>query len=101
MSFKGLDGLVRDEATEELLNEATRLVFGTPAGEFLLRYLDGITIRAIGGPHISDGELRHREGQRFIVGLLHARLHQPKRETPDVRASDPEPERSIASYGDQ
>lgn len=86
MRIKGLDGNIRDAEAEYMLREAVQIVFNSPAGEYLLRELERMTIRLIGGPKISSDELRHLEGQRFIVGLLRNYLHAPSRGESHVRS---------------
>ena len=48
--------------------------FISPAGKAVLQYLRSITIESVAGPAISDAELRHREGMRFVVGLIETRI---------------------------
>ena len=43
-------------------------------GQEFLKYLRSITIELVNGPAVSDGELRHVEGQRFLVGLIETRI---------------------------
>ena len=93
MNVKGLDGTIRPSDDEFMLREAVQICFRGPAGEWLLRELEKMTIRAIGGPRISNDELRHLEGQRFIVGWLRNYRHASLREETHVRAkSRTEPE---------
>ena len=40
-----------------------------------MQYLKSITIDIANGPNISNDELRHLEGQRFVVGLLSSRAN--------------------------
>jgi hypothetical protein len=40
----------------------------------VLKYLRSITIEAVTGPAASDAELRHLEGQRYLVGLIERRI---------------------------
>ncbi len=51
-------------------------VFGTEAGQAYLAHLRSITINRVYGPDVSDAELRHMEGQRFIVGLIEHMINQ-------------------------
>jgi hypothetical protein len=41
----------------------------------VLKHLRRITIETAGGPLITNDELRHREGQRFLVYLIQARIN--------------------------
>ena len=40
----------------------------------MLRYLRSITIELVNGANVSTDELRHIEGQRYIVGLIENRI---------------------------
>ena len=65
-------------------------VFKTDAGAEVLKYLRQITIEAVAGSEISDNQLRHIEGQRYIVGLIQRRLNKGRsqniiKEKQDVR----------------
>ena len=51
-----------------------RTCFRTPTGQEVIKYLRSITIEAVTGPAASDAELRHLEGQRYIVGLIERRI---------------------------
>ena len=45
----------------------------------MLQYLKSVTIEAISGANISDAELRHLEGQRYLVALLVKRINHATR----------------------
>lgn len=89
MSYKSPDGRSRKPAEERRINEAMALTFQTEAGQFVLEYLKSITIRAVGGPNITDAHLRHLEGQRFITALIEQRIldgnEKLPEDTPDAR----------------
>lgn len=70
----GLDGIARKGETEKELNQLVAQVFSTDSGKEVLRYLRSITIEMVNGPQVSTEELRHLEGQRFIVGLIEQRV---------------------------
>ena len=58
-------------------------LFSTPNGQAVRQYLKSITIDAVNGPNVTDAELRHLEGQRYIVGLIDRRIqhaHKVKNE---------------------
>ena len=40
-----------------------------------MQYLRSISTDIANGPNISNDELRHLEGQRFVVGLLSSRAN--------------------------
>lgn len=66
----GLDGIARTKAQEDKISLNIGSVFSEPTGKEILKYLRSITIEMVSGPNISADELRHLEGQRYIVGLL-------------------------------
>jgi hypothetical protein len=70
----GVDGIQRstDEDLKISLNVAH--IFNTPTGHEVLKYLRTITIEMVNGPNVSTEELRHVEGQRYIVGLIEQRI---------------------------
>lgn len=70
----GVDGIQRstDEDLKISLNVAH--IFNTPTGNEVLKYLRTITIEMVNGPNVSTEELRHVEGQRYIVGLIEQRI---------------------------
>lgn len=70
----GPDGLQRKDEDEARLDSLVMAAFTTPSGKEVLQYLRDITINTVGGPGISDGELRHREGGRFIIGIIEQRI---------------------------
>ncbi len=72
----GLDGLTRNPEDEENLNSMCYGLFNTVSGKQVLKYLKSLTIEAVAGPNISNEELRHLEGQRFIVGLIQRRINK-------------------------
>lgn len=70
----GLDGFTRSSEKEKELNQLVAQVLSTDSGKEVLRYLRSITIEMVNGPNVSTEELRHIEGQRYIVGLLEQRV---------------------------
>ena len=70
----GPDGIQRKDEDEAKLDGLAHAAFTTPSGREILQYLRDITINTVGGPGISDAELRHREGSRFIVGVIEQRM---------------------------
>ena len=71
----GLDGLPRSKSEDERVSKDIQALFKTPNGKQVLQYLRSITIETVQGPNASDAELRHLEGQRYIVGLKIGRAH--------------------------
>lgn len=72
----GLDGMTRQPQDEENLNTLCHQLFTSSGGSEVLRYLKSMTIEAVAGAGISDTELRHLEGQRYIVGLIQRRVNK-------------------------
>jgi hypothetical protein len=70
----GLDGFPRPKAEDEQISQNIHALFRTPSGVQVLKYLRSITIEAVTGGGASDAELRHLEGQRFLVGLIERRV---------------------------
>ena len=71
----GLDGFPRAKEDDEKISKDVAHCFSTPNGIEVLKYLRSITIDAVSGANISDSELRHLEGQRYIVGLIVRRIN--------------------------
>ena len=72
----GLDGMKRTPDQEENLNAVSKALFTSDAGKQFLSYLKSITIETVAGPDIDDKQLRHLEGQRYIVGLIQRRSNK-------------------------
>ena len=73
------DGYERSHKEDEMISQHVEACFKTPAGKEVLRYLRSITIEMVHGGGVSDGELRHMEGQRYIVGLIERRIQLGKK----------------------
>lgn len=74
----GPDGVVRRPEDEEKLNELAAATFRPKGAQAFLAYLRSITIEAVAGPNITDAELRHREGMRYLVGIIEQRVQKGK-----------------------
>ncbi len=70
----GIDNFTRSKSNDEKISKDIRSLFRTPNGGEVLKYLRSITIEAVTGPAASDAELRHLEGQRYLVGLIERRI---------------------------
>jgi hypothetical protein len=66
----GLDGIPRLKSEEDRISLNISSVFSEPTGKEILKYLRSVTIEMVSGPNISTDELRHLEGQRYLVGLI-------------------------------
>ena len=73
-AYTSIDGYVRSPETEKQLNELVASVFKDDAGKKVLGYLKAISINAVSGAEINANALFHKEGMRFIVGLIEARI---------------------------
>ena len=70
----GADGISRTPKENEEINQIIAGLFKSRSGKKVLEYLRSITIEYVAGPNISDGELRHREGMRYLVGIIEERI---------------------------
>jgi hypothetical protein len=75
----GIDGLQRKKEDDEIISKNILATFNTPSGKETLSYLRGLTLDSVAGPNISDGELRHLEGQRYIIALISRRMNHAMR----------------------
>jgi hypothetical protein len=70
----GPDGFGYSPARNRELDDLAVATFGRGAGREFLSYLRSITIEAVGGPEITNDQLRHREGARYLVGIIEQRI---------------------------
>ncbi len=70
-----MDGVQRSQEVDEKISLDIAALLATPSGQAVMQYLRSVTIDIVNGPNISNDELRHLEGQRFIVGLLSSRAN--------------------------
>lgn len=70
----GVDGFHRNQSEDAKISINTAALFGTELGQEVLKYLRSITIELVNGPAVSDSELRHVEGQRYLIGLIETRI---------------------------
>ena len=75
----GIDGYQRTSEKDVEISKNIAEVFKTPTGKEVLRYLRSITIEMVHGPNVTTEELRHVEGQRYIVGLMERRISHAHR----------------------
>ena len=71
----GVDNFPRTKEDDQIISRNINSVFKTPNGSAVLKYLRSITIESVQGPNASDAELRHFEGQRYLVGLIERRIN--------------------------
>jgi hypothetical protein len=70
----GLDGIQRSSDKDVQISQNIAQIFESPTGKEVIRYLRSITIEMVNGPNVTTEELRHLEGQRYIVGLIEQRI---------------------------
>ena len=70
----GIDGIQRASDKDVEVSHNIAEIFKTATGKEVLRYLRSITIEMVNGPNVTTEELRHIEGQRYIVGLIEQRI---------------------------
>jgi len=70
----GIDGYQRSKQVDTQISQNVAEIFNTPTGKEVLRYLRSVTIEMVNGPNVTTEELRHLEGQRYIVGLIEQRI---------------------------
>lgn len=70
----GIDGLQRKAELDLQISQNIAELFASPTGKEVLRYLRSITIEMVNGPNVTTEELRHVEGQRYLVGLIERRI---------------------------
>jgi len=75
----GIDGIQRSSDKDEQVSHNISQIFNSPTGKEVLLYLRSITIEMVNGPNVTTEELRHIEGQRYIVGLIEQRIQHSHR----------------------
>ena len=94
LARQGPDGVIRSNEEEDRLNQLFAAWLASPLGIECLAHLRAVTIETVGGLNITNDELRHREGQRFVVAYMCQRKAlyekaQHAQSTRRVRAADP------------
>ena len=67
---KAIDGRLYTGTVDDDLNRLCAQVLGTPDGQRLLNYLRNLTMNVAFDADVSPNALMHKEGQRWLVGLL-------------------------------
>ena len=75
----GIDGYHRNSERDAEISQNIASIFESPTGKEVLKYLRSITIEMVHGPNVTTEELRHVEGQRYIVGLMERRISHAHR----------------------
>tara|TARA_R100001163_G_C5051306_1_gene188095 strand:+ start:1010 stop:1258 length:249 start_codon:yes stop_codon:yes gene_type:complete len=73
-SSVGPDGYVRSPAQEKKLNKLMASIFVGAKGDEAMNYIRQITIEAVSGPEISQDQLRHLEGMRYLAAIIQRRV---------------------------
>ena len=73
--YVGIDGIQRSQDVDDRISLDVAAMLATPTGQSVMQYLKSITTDIANGPNISNDELRHLEGQRFVIGLLSSRAN--------------------------
>jgi|TARA_R110000824_G_scaffold58559_2_gene158194 hypothetical protein len=71
----GIDGYTREANKDKEISLVAAQLFATESGQSFLKYLKSITIQQVHGPNVTTEELRHIEGQRYIVALIESRIN--------------------------
>ncbi len=74
-TYIGVDGIPRKKEKDQEISLTVAQVFQTDSGKEVLKYLRSITIELVHGANVTNEELRHAEGQRFLVGLIESRIN--------------------------
>ena len=75
----GVDGYQRTKEVDEQISQNIAHLFSSDTGKEVLRYLRTITIEIVHGANVSTEELRHIEGQRYVVGLIETIINHAHR----------------------
>ena len=70
----GIDGIQRASEKDIQISLNIAQIFSSPTGKEVLKYLRSITIEMVNGPNVTTEELRHLEGQRYIIALIERRI---------------------------
>lgn len=71
-----IDGVVRTQEVEDRINEALAITFRGENGAYALNYLRSITTNFVNGPGIEPDALMHREGARWLFGVIQSRIQE-------------------------
>ncbi len=71
----GIDGYQRPKDIDEQISQNMAHLFSSDSGKAVIKYLRTITIEIVHGANVSTEELRHIEGQRYVVGLIQTRIN--------------------------
>tara|TARA_A100001515_G_scaffold22897_2_gene17591 strand:- start:9858 stop:10133 length:276 start_codon:yes stop_codon:yes gene_type:complete len=69
-----IDGFQRSKKAEIELNADIAALFKSELGKKVLNYLKSITVDAVAGRDISNDQLRHLEGMRYLYFIIKKRI---------------------------
>ena len=69
-----IDGFQRSKKAEIELNGDIAALFKTELGKKVLNYLKSITVDAVAGRDITNDQLRHLEGMRYLYFIIKKRI---------------------------
>ena len=93
--FVDLDGVIRNASEAKRLNDAFAACFRDIPGQVAIDYLRQHVLPATGPNRIlptgailpvTDAELWHREGQRFILAMIEARIRHGRDGKPEIKS---------------
>ncbi len=76
------DGIKRSDGEEYKLNEAMKLAFEGEEGKRALEYLRSITVDRICQAGITNEELQHIEGARWLYAIISRRIELGEQKKP-------------------
>ena len=69
-----IDGFQRSKKAEIELNGDIAALFKTELGKKVLNYLKSITVDAVAGRDVTNDQLRHLEGMRYLYFIIKKRI---------------------------
>ena len=75
----GIYCIQRTTEQDKKISKNIAQISQSPTGKEVLKYLRSISIEMVHGANVSTEELRHIEGQRYIVGLIENRINHAHR----------------------
>jgi hypothetical protein len=63
---------------EQKMNKLFATVFKTDAGKEVLSYLKSITAETVSGPNVSNNQLFHLEGMRYLFAIIQNKINKGK-----------------------
>jgi len=73
-----IDGFYRSVNNEHQLNQEVAKLFSSDLGNKVLDYMKSITVDAVAGRDISNDQLRHLEGMRYLYFIIKKRIEASK-----------------------